>query len=173
MRLLTKTTLKKVITALSFTVIATQPFTSSAEIISSKQVVDDITFLAGDNMRGRANFSPEIKQAAKYIGQRFNDIGLTSLASDSTNSDYTRFYQHFNVTQIHSQSLKVHINDQEINAENLAIASTMESVNWQQLEQVSVHVINEKDNMREQLQQLNMQGGQHLVVINSAHKKTL
>lgn len=171
MRLLTKTTLKKVITALSFTVIATQSFTTSAEIISSKQVVDDITFLASDSMRGRANFSPEIKQAAKYIGQRFNDIGLSTLTSDSASSGYTRFYQHFNVTQIHSQSLHVSINNQMIAPENLAIASTMENVNWQQLDDVNVHVINEKDNMREQLQQFNMQGSQHLVVINSAHKK--
>ena len=39
-------------------------------------VLDHIRFLAADDLKGRANGTPELERAADYIAQRFEEIGL-------------------------------------------------------------------------------------------------
>ena len=45
----------------------TSAFSSVAEIIPAEQVVKDITYLAADDLKGRASFSPEVDRAANYL----------------------------------------------------------------------------------------------------------
>ena len=146
-----------------------------AEIIPFKQMVKDITFLASDDLKGRANFSPEIDNAANYIAQRFADIGLQPFNGKSTativsNNQAMLFLQRFSVSQIQPQSLSVSLNNKSMSNENIAIASTMDKLSWQ-TDQVQTHYIGKGDDMRAILRELNQQGGQHLVIINSAHEK--
>ena len=63
-------TLKTVLVSL----LITSSFCTSAEIIPSEQVIKDITYLASDDLKGRASFSPEIDKAANYIAKRFAEI---------------------------------------------------------------------------------------------------
>ena len=58
-----------------------EPIAPKAKIVemSSLQVVKDITYLASDDLKGRASFSPEIDKAGEYISQRFTEIGLSPL----------------------------------------------------------------------------------------------
>jgi hypothetical protein len=157
--------LKALVAAIAITITST--FSSFAEIISSKQVIKDITYLAGDDLKGRASFSPEIEKAADYIAKRFADIGLKPLVSSKNGS----FLQSFTVHQIKSQTLTVSLNENDISSENLAIASTMEKLSWQQ-GNAQTHVIGKDDDMRATLSKLNQSGGQHLVIINTAHEKS-
>ena len=152
--------------ALVAAVAMTSTFSSIAEIIPSEQVIKDITYLAGDDLKGRASFSPEIEKAADYIAKRFADIGLKPLASNKNGS----FLQSFTVHQIKPQALAVSLNNNDISNENLAIASTMAKLSWQQ-GSAQTHVIGKDDDMRATLSKLNQSGGQHLVIINTAHTK--
>jgi len=155
---------------------------SAAEIIPSAQVIKDITYLAADDLQGRASFSPGIEQAANYIAKRFADIGLEPMQAAPSSGNLavnsvvaskektTFFLQRFTVNQIQPQALSVTLNDTEISGENLAIATTMDKVNWQQ-GNVQTHIITQDDDMRTILRALNQTGGQHLVIINKVHAK--
>jgi hypothetical protein len=133
--------------------------------MTAQQVVKDITYLASDDLKGRASFSPEIDQAGEYISQRFSEIGLTPLEG------YKGFEQTFKVTSITPNALAVILNGKEIEDSNLAMASTMADISWKNISDVNTHIIGENDNMREVIGKLNHDGGQHLVIINSAHAK--
>tara|TARA_R110000737_G_scaffold266335_1_gene273941 strand:- start:138 stop:1532 length:1395 start_codon:yes stop_codon:yes gene_type:complete len=169
--------------AIIATLVMASAFASAEEIISSEQVIKDITYLAADNLKGRASFSPEIDQAANYIAKRFAEIGLkpmqtatslSHLAVDSTKGARTEpalFLQRFTVSQIQPKALNVVLNSKEISADNLAIASTIEKLSWQ-LGTAESHIVGKDDDMRKTLSTLNQKGGQHLVIIHSAHAKT-
>ncbi|WP_191321682.1 M28 family metallopeptidase [Colwellia sp. C1TZA3] len=169
--------------ALSVMLAITCSFFSVSATIPLKQVVKDITYLAADNLKGRASFSPEIDQAANYIAQRFADIGLKPLQNNlplskapinstvNSKDKPALFLQTFTINQIQVQTLNMVLNGQEINPEHLAIATTIEQLNWQ-LGNAQSHVINKTDNLRKALTELNQAGGQHLVIINSAHAKS-
>ena len=158
---------KSLLTAIAIT----STFSSVAEIIPSEQVIKDITFLAADDLKGRASFSPEIDRAANYLAKRFADMGLQPLSANKTGNKSASFLQSFTVSQIQPQAVNVMLNNVEIKAENLAIATTMANVNWQQTG-AQVHIITKDDDMRDTLRELNQRGGQHLVIINTAHEKS-
>ena len=153
-------TLKTVLVSL----LITSSFCTTAEIIPSEQVIKDITYLASDDLKGRASFSPEIDKAANYIAKRFAEIGLQPLHNES-------FLQTFTVSQIQPNTLSVNLNGKQISPKNTAIASTIEKLEWDN-NVAQVHIINKDDDMRTALSKLNQQGGQHLVVIDNSHKKT-
>lgn len=154
-------------------------FYSAAEIISSEQVIKDITYLAADNLKGRANFSPEIDQAANYIAKRFADIGLEPMQTARSSSDSIvdskeqagTFLQRFTVSQIKLEALSVTLNNKTISPEHLAMATTIAQLSWQS-NTAKTHIIGKDDDMRKALTELNQQGGQHLIIINTAHAKT-
>jgi len=158
------------LTALLTSLTITSSFPSIAEIISKEQVISDITYLAGDDLKGRASFSTEIDQAANFLAQRFADIGLQPLKATTTTKNPALFLQKFTVNQIKSKALSVTLNGQEINPDHLAIATTIEKLNWQQ-GNAKTHIVGANDDMRKTLTQLNQSGGQHLVIINSKHEK--
>jgi len=139
--------------------------TVSISPMTSQQVVKDITYLASDNLKGRKSFSKEIDQAGEFISQRFSEIGLSPLEG------YEGFEQTFKVTSIMPNALTMSLNGKSIEAENLAMASTIPEISWKNISDVTTHIIGENDNMREVIGKLNHDGGQHLVVIHSAHAK--
>jgi hypothetical protein len=138
----------------------------AANNISSQQVISDITHLASDELKGRANFSVEIDQAANFISERFAQIGLKPLQGESS------FRQTFDVTSIMPTSLNATLNNVSIKENDVAMASTLPKLSWQDSKKIKTHVIGEQDNMRAVLRKLNAEGGQHLVLINRAHAKT-
>lgn len=146
------------------TLLMTSSFYSVGEIIPSEQVIKDITYLASNDLKGRASFSPEIDKAANYIAERFTEIGLKPLNNKS-------FLQTFTVHNIQPQIHTITLNGQEVNLENSALATTIEQLNWQN-KSAQVHLVGKDDDMRKTLSELNLQGGQHLVIIDNTHAKT-
>ena len=134
--------------------------------ISLKTMPKDVTYLASDELNGRASFSKEIDQAANYISQRFSEIGLKPMAGASS------FKQTFSITNISPLSVSAILNGKELTADKIGIASTMTSLAWEKPSDTTIHIVGEKDNMREVLGNANQQGGQHLVLINTAHEKS-
>ncbi|MCP3673862.1 MAG: M20/M25/M40 family metallo-hydrolase, partial [Gammaproteobacteria bacterium] len=134
-----------------------------AATISKEQVTTDVEFLAKDELKGRANFSTEIEQAADYIDSRFSEIGLTHIAGLKS------FKQTFSITKIQPKEINIILNGKSIQTENLAMASTIESISWQDKNDFSTHILSAEQDMRKNISQLNMEGGNHLVLLNTAH----
>ena len=109
-----------------------EPAVPDAKIakMTSIQVIKDITYLASDDLKGRASFSPEIDKAGEYISQRFTEIGLSPLEG---NKD---FKQTFKVTSIVPESLTVTLNGIAIAEESLAMASTIATLSWKNIEDI-------------------------------------
>src|SRR5450755_194076 len=78
----------KLLTALS---IATLAAFGATVTIDPTLYLDDVKFLASDDMRGRATGSPELEKAADFIAGRFRALGLKPLRGDS-------YFQDFDVT---------------------------------------------------------------------------
>jgi aminopeptidase YwaD len=151
--------------AMAMTLLSLLPVSAIAANISSKQVTVDITFLASDQLAGRANFSTGIDEAADYISKRFSEIGLTSL------KDLNSFKQSFSISKIMPESMTLIFNGKNIAATNLAMASTLHSISWQDVADFNFVVISAQDNMRQVIGKLNQQGGKHLVLLSTAHAK--
>lgn len=139
--------------------------------ISLKQVTNDVSYLASDKLKGRDNYSPEIRLAADYIAKRFKESGLKGKNGLSKDN----FLQKYQVTKITPQRLNLTINGQNIPKENLAMASTFVNFSWKKNTPVEhtnfeIHNVGQDDDMRAIISELNHQGGEHLVLLNPAHK---
>ena len=140
--------------------------TSQAFQLTKQQVIKDITYLASDELRGRASFSPEIDKAANYISKRFTEIGLVPLHGEKS------FLQSFSITNIQASKLSASLNGKSVPAANLGMASTMKQINWQaDSKDVQVHLVGENDDMRAKISELNQIGGQHFVIIHPKHER--
>lgn len=139
--------------------------------ISLTQVTNDVSYLASDELKGRDNYSPEIRLAANYIAKRFKESGLMGKYGLS-NDDFLQKYQ---VTKITPKAINLIINGQNVPTENLAMASTIVNFSWKMTHRVEqadfeIHNIDLDDDMRAIISQLNHQGGKHLVLLNPLHK---
>lgn len=138
--------------------------------ISLSQVTEDVTYLASDQLNGRGNFSTDIHQAADYITKRFEAVGLSPVAGNNG------FYQKYTVKTITPKTVELRLNNTLFPSEQIAFASTSKNFAWaitdkqKQTSSVEIHSIGENDDMRATISQLNAQGGQHVVLLHSAHK---
>jgi hypothetical protein len=68
---------------------------SAAEVvssISSSRYLDNVAYLASDQMKGRGDGSPELNRAADYIAFQFRSWGLKPMGDDGT------YFQSFEIT---------------------------------------------------------------------------
>lgn len=154
------------------TSLITSPLTFAVpNFIPFEQVTKDVTYLAGDNLKGRGNFSNEISLAADYIATRFKESGLTGAEGISAQG----FLQKYQITKIRTEKLNVQINGQVISSDDLAIATNIEKLSWLMTDNVknnefTIHTIGKDDDMRSVLSSINKQGGEHLILLNPAHQ---
>jgi len=139
--------------------------------ITLAQVTKDVTYLASDDLKGRDNFTADIRQAASFIAKRFEEVGLTPSQSSKS------FKQHYVVQKIKPDSLSVEINGQEFASESLSMATTLTDFTWSNNDSkinqpINIVMIGEEDNMRKLLRKLNNQGGQHLVLLHPKHEES-
>lgn len=144
--------------------------------ITLDQITKDVAYLASDELKGRDNFSLDIRKAADFIAKRFNEVGLTPVQSAPN------FKQQYLVQKITPNTLTVEINGQVISSEALSMATTKIDFSWNRSSQesnqlvtshpVKVVMISENDNMRKSLRELNNQGGQHLVLLHPTHEES-
>lgn len=129
--------------------------------ISFEDVKKDITFLASDDLKGRATFSPEIEKAADYIASRFKDIGLSPFNGS--------FKQTFEVYSFKPQSVVALLNGKPIKDDNIAFVSTTQQLAWQRNNDINFKIISENEDLRSVVRNANNKGGNHLFVVNTAH----
>jgi len=136
----------------------------NSNTIEQKQVVKDITYLASDELKGRANFSPEITKAAAYIGQRFKAAGLVPLAGEAS------FEQAFTLYNISVSDAKLRINGELVERANIAVATSHETLTWNDVSAVNVVTISKNQDVRQALARVNQQGGDTLVLVDPRHQ---
>lgn len=139
--------------------------------ISLAQVTKDITYLASDELKGRDNFSPEIRLAANYIATRFQESGLVA-ANGISGVDFLQKYQ---ITKTTPKKLNLMINGHSIPSKKLAMASTVTRFSWSINDSTSnteftLHNIGKDDDMHAIVGALNTQGGKHLILLNPDQK---
>jgi len=149
-----------ILTALTYIALS---INTSAAKPSKQQMVDDITVLSSDEMQGRKVFTKNIEKAAEFISGRFSKIGLLPMKGDTT------FKQNFTVKSVKPESLEVVINGVKISDTKLAMASTIRLIDWKKPSDFKTTIIGEKDDIRGVLSSLNLEGGKHLVLLNTAH----
>lgn len=147
------------------------PVYAEADLIPLSQVTEDISYLASDDLKGRHNYSPEIHIAASYIAKRFQESGLIN-ADELSASNYLQKYQ---VTRTLPQQLNITINGKNISPDKAAMASTVVNFTWHvkpsnNKPNIEIHNISANDDMRAKVSELNLQGGEHLVLLDPAHK---
>jgi len=139
--------------------------------ITLEQITKDVSYLASDDLKGRNNFTLEIRQAADFIGKRFSEVGLIPAQSAPN------FEQQYSVQRIIPDTLSVEINGQVFASKSLAMATTKNNFIWNNNTQESdastnIVMIGENDNLRKSLRELNNQGGQHLVLLHPKHEQS-
>lgn len=146
---------------------------ASAQIneISLTQITTDVSYLASDDLKGRDNFSPEIRYAAEYIAKRFKESGLQT----SDNNSEKSYFQKYQVTRVIPQKISLAINGQNIINEDLAFASTVANFSWEksnkaQQNNFKLHNISETDDAKSIISHINKEGGKHLVLLNPIHE---
>ncbi len=148
------------------------------------KITEDVSYLASDELEGRSNFTPNIRQAADFIAKRFNEVGLTPAPGTID------FKQQYLVQKITPNTLTVEVNGQEIASESLSMVTTITDFAWNNNSEknnpsvtkqalsnqainnlpVNIVMIGKGDNMRKSLRELNNQGGQHLVLLHPKHE---
>src|SRR5215831_5696611 len=87
--------------------------------LSSSRYLNHVKYLAGDELKGRGDGSPELNKAADYIASQFRILGLRPMGGDNT------YFQKFELTtgaQIGSQNqLELNGTQLKINDEFVAI----------------------------------------------------
>ncbi len=142
--------------------------------ITLAQVTKDVSYLASDELKGRGNYSNDIRKAADYIAKRFNQVGLSSVTG------IKNFKQTYTIQKVTPQTLTVQLNGKIISQEDLSIVTTQNHLNWQNIgtneplstPPVNIVFIGENDDLRQSLSHLNHQGGEHLVLLHPTHKNT-
>jgi leucyl aminopeptidase len=60
-----------------------QRYTDKNPVVKASELREWISYLASDEMKGRANGSPEMKKAAEWIADKFEENGLKPLPSEN------------------------------------------------------------------------------------------
>lgn len=131
--------------------------------ITKEQITSDVTYLASDELAGRGVFTPEITVAAEFIAKRFKEAGLVPLEGQL---DYQ---QEFFLYNLKPKSLDVKINSEVVDVNNIAVATSDETLVWTSIDQVTVTNIKESDDFRATLDKINQAGSQNLVLIDPKH----
>lgn len=136
-----------------------------ANNITLDNVTKDVTFLASDDLKGRASFSAEIDKAADYIADSFALSGLQPMQSTKG------FKQTFSVYRIAPESSRLTLNGQVTTDDAIAVISSQASLNWNTQSDYTVYTIGAKDNFREKIAEVNNIGANSLVLVDPIHKQ--
>lgn len=133
--------------------------------IDKTTLVNDINYLASDELKGRKSFTPEIDMAADYIVSRFKQIGLTTLAG------LPDYKQSFSLYQIKPTSTSVVVNGEIMPADKAFVIASRERIDWNLESNVNVTKVGADDDFRAAVNAANQQGGQHVIFVDESHSK--
>jgi len=143
--------------------------------ITLEQITKDVTYLASDTLKGRANYSTDLEKAANYIAERFKSNGLIPLTAKSA-SDHNSFLQSYSIKQYVVNDINININNIDVDKANVAMVSTSPTTKWRfdkstsERPNVKFHTIAKEDDFRQVIRKINATGGHHFVAVSTVHK---
>ncbi|WNC70734.1 M28 family peptidase [Thalassotalea psychrophila] len=133
-----------------------------ASDISVASIEKDMQFLASDDLQGRLAGSPEIIIAEDYIATQFKQAGLQPL------NGLTSFKQKFTLHRYIPNNITATLNSIKIASQNIAFAGSASSFEFTK-DNTNISVVNDTDDLRSILSQANTNGGNIILLVNSAH----
>lgn len=132
--------------------------------VNQEDVTRIITTLASDEMEGRMIFTPGIEKASQFIQEEFKKAGLEYLEGmDSYN-------QQFNIYSITPGNAIISVDGKVVEPQNFLTMSSAESLEWPELEGVTVHTVAASDNFQSKYGEISRMSGKNLVLVDPAHK---
>ena len=132
--------------------------------IKEENVSRIIKTLSADDMKGRHAFSPEIRDAANFIAEEFQMIGLSPLPGQDD------FLQDFSIYSISPSETEVLVNGNEVSEQHYFGLLNEESFTWQHPD-ADILYIGEDDNFRETFRTFVSNDEQNMVAVHEGHEK--
>jgi hypothetical protein len=131
------------------------------KIINEKEVTSTETILSSDDMQGRKVFTPYIDKAADLIAARFKAAGLQPLAGND-------YFQSFAMLHVAPDQIQVTLDGTPISADQVAVQTSLASLNWTSLDSVQVVTVDKDHNVRSAIQLFRKGKSDMLVLLDSA-----
>lgn len=93
-------------------------------LVNESEVERIIRTLSADEMQGRGLFTPGIEKAARFIESEFKEIGLQPLEGENN------FRQDFSMFNIRPRVVKVTVNGDVVDAEQVIVISDQPALSW-------------------------------------------
>ncbi|WNC70127.1 M28 family peptidase [Thalassotalea nanhaiensis] len=135
-----------------------------ASDITVANIEKDMQFLSSDELKGRLAGSPEIGIAEDYIATQFKQAGLQPLNGLSS------FKQNFTLQRYVPDNISVKLNSNTIDNQFIAFSGSASSFEFNQ-DNANIKVVSQADDLRAELKHVNTNGGNNILLVNSAHKE--
>lgn len=104
--------------------------------------------LSSDDMRGRQAFTPDIDKAADYISNKFDQIDLDKLDSES---DYL---QKFEVLSIKVKNADIEVGGTEVSPDDFFVLGDTANIEWAETNEIETIQIAEGENFQQRFNEI-------------------
>jgi len=133
------------------------------KIINAKEVERIERVLSADDMSGRKIFTPGIDKAAAFIADEFKKAGLQPVSGNS-------YLQEFSMLRTSVVQAGGMVNGKKVEDKNIAAISAKEELNINQASGYKMQVVHAKDTLANIVSRLQRTGGDHLLMVDTAHR---
>jgi len=120
--------------------------------------------LSSDDMRGRQAFTPDIDKAADYISDKFNQMDLDILDSES---DYL---QNFEVLSIKIKSADIEVGGTQVSPNDFFILGDTSTIEWAETNQIEAIQIAKGENFQQRFNEIRENTAEAFVYVDESHE---
>jgi len=120
--------------------------------------------LSSDDMRGRQAFTPDIDKAADYISNKFDQIDLDKLDSES---DYL---QKFEVLSIKVKNADIEVGGTEVSPDDFFVLGDTANIEWAETNEIETIQIAEGENFQQRFNEIREKNTEAFVYIDKSHE---
>ena len=158
--------MKKIFLSISAIFIFLFSFSQKIDKIINVAEVERIEkLLSADDMQGRRTFTTGIDKAADFIESEFSKNKLKYFGNEKS------YLQNFVMTKIKSQEITGMLDNDSLNASNVAVNTTSAEININSFANYEVVKVKKEDDLFKIISPLLTQGKNLLILIDTAHTK--
>jgi len=158
--------MKKIFLSISAIFIFLFSFSQKIDKIINVAEVERIEkILSADDMQGRRTFTTGIDKAADFIESEFSTNKLKYFGNEKS------YLQNFVMTKIKSQEITGMLDNDSLNASNVAVNTTSAEININSFANYEVVKVKKEDDLLKIISPLLTQGKNLLILIDTAHTK--
>jgi hypothetical protein len=158
--------MKKIFLSISAIFISLFSFSQKIDKIINVAEVERIEkILSADDMQGRRTFTTGIDKAADFIESEFSKNKLKYFGNEKS------YLQNFVMTKVKSQEITGMLDNDSLNASNVAVNTTSAEININSFANYEVVKVKKEDDLFKIILPLLTQGKNLLILIDTAHTK--